>query len=76
MTMEEIRGLYFREPFRPFTLVLNTGEQIRIDQIEWLSINPTGYLTAFRADDSLAFAELDAVVRVIEHSDLAASGAG
>jgi hypothetical protein len=42
MTTEDVRKLYWTEPFEPFQLVLNGGREILVSKREHLSIAVTG----------------------------------
>ena len=42
MTADELRALYWAEPFRPFQLDLTDGRRVTVARREWLAISPTG----------------------------------
>jgi hypothetical protein len=42
MTADDLRKLYWADPFRPFQLDLADGRQIAVVRREWMAISPTG----------------------------------
>jgi hypothetical protein len=42
MTADDLRKLYWAEPFEPFQLELRDGRRITVAQREWMAISPTG----------------------------------
>jgi hypothetical protein len=63
MTSEDIRKLYWNEPFAPFQLVLKGGREILVAKREYISIAVTG--------DRLAFASKIEDFEIIEMTDVA-----
>jgi hypothetical protein len=42
MTVDDVRKLYWAEPFEPFQLVLKDGREFLVAKREYLAISPTG----------------------------------
>lgn len=42
MTADDIRRLYWRDPFEPFQLELADGRRFTVAKREWMAISPTG----------------------------------
>jgi len=42
MTADDLRTLYWTEPFEPFELELTDGRRVAVARREWLAISPTG----------------------------------
>lgn len=42
MTIDDLRKLYWTEPFEPFQLELNDGRQITVAKREWMALSPAG----------------------------------
>lgn len=63
MTADDVRKLYWAEPFEPFQLVLKSGREILVAKREFLSIAVTG--------DRIAFAQKIEDFEIIDLVDVA-----
>jgi hypothetical protein len=65
MTAEDIRKLYWADPFQPFQLVLRDGREVLVAERGHLSISPTGRRIAVAARiEEFELIDLDAVAGV------------
>ena len=69
MQIKELKSVYRAQPFRPFTLHLADGQQIRVQNPELMALSPTGRSAVVYGKDG-AFEVLDVLlVTSLECSD-------
>jgi hypothetical protein len=69
MTIEQLRAVYQAQPFRPFTLHLADGDELRVPHADFLSHSPQGRtLIVYAEDDSFSIVDLLLVTRLEVHN--------
>ena len=69
MPIEQLRSIHQAEPFRPFTMHLADGQQLRVPHREFLSHSPTGRtVVVFEPDESFSVVDLLLVTRLEVHT--------
>lgn len=69
MTIEQLRMLHQAQPFRPFTVHLADGRQLRVPHREFLSHSPTGRTVVIHeSDESFSIVDLLLVTRLEVHA--------
>ena len=61
VTIEQLRALYYAEPFRPFVLVLDDGRRVRIDDPGYISYSPEARTVAFPISGTIGHTSFDRV---------------
>src|SRR5205823_3725679 len=69
MTIEQLRALHQATPFRPFTIHLADGSQIRVPHREFLSHSPSGRtIIVYHEDDTFSIIDLLLVTELRVHN--------
>jgi hypothetical protein len=59
MTIEQVRGFYNAQPFKPFVIHLADGREIPVPSREFMLASPTGRtMVVYRADGTAHFIDL------------------
>ena len=69
MTIEQLRAVHQAIPFRPFTIHLADGRQIRVPHREFLSHSPSGRtIIVHHEDDTFSIVDLLLVTELEVHN--------
>jgi hypothetical protein len=66
MSVDDIRQLYWAEPFQPFVLQMADGRNLLVSRREHLAFGPTGSATVCSSEVAFDFVKLSEVANVLK----------